>query len=138
LDGSKQGCKTSSTTIVPAIQVGTKLGSIERGQKSDPLQVIGAKGVTRNALCCHNSRETDFAKLCNDNRVRFTSSHHLYQRLPWRKHFADLHRWHAGALESIEQGGSISAGNGEQQPAGGLGIEKNGPDFCRDALTIAD
>jgi hypothetical protein len=69
---------------------------------------------------------------------RFASSHHLYQRLPWRKHFADLYGWHSGTLESIEQGSSISAGNGEQQPAGGLGIEKNGPDFCRDALTIAD
>src|SRR3954466_931641 len=65
-------------------------------------------------------------------------SHHLYQRLPWRKHFADLYRWHTGIGKSGEQGGRISAGNGEQQSAGGLGIEKDGPDFCRDALTIAD
>jgi hypothetical protein len=46
-------------------------------------------------------------------------SHHPYQRLPRRKDFADLHRWHAGALEGIEQGGRIGAGNGEQ-PADGL------------------
>jgi hypothetical protein len=34
---------------------------------------------------------------------------HLYQRLAWRKRFADLHRWHTGALESIEQRDGISA-----------------------------
>ena len=35
--------------------------------------------------------------------------HHLNQRLPWRKHFTDLYRWHTGALQSIEQRDGISA-----------------------------
>jgi hypothetical protein len=38
----------------------------------------------------------------------------LNQRLPGRKYFADLYRWHTGALESIEQSGGIGAGSGEQ------------------------
>jgi hypothetical protein len=35
---------------------------------------------------------------CLISPASFASSHHLNQRLPGRKHFADLYRWHAGAL----------------------------------------
>jgi hypothetical protein len=54
----------------------------------------------------------------------FDTSHPPYQRFPWRKHSANLHRGHTGTLQSIAEGGGIRAGNGEQQSAGGLGIEK--------------
>jgi hypothetical protein len=45
--------------------------------------------------------------------VLLFSSYHFNQRLPWRKHFANLHRRHARALQSIDQR-CISAGDGEQ------------------------
>ena len=45
---------------------------------------------------------------------RFASSHHLYQRLSWRQHFADLYSRHAGSGKSGEQRCGIGAGNREQ------------------------
>jgi hypothetical protein len=41
-------------------------------------------------------------------------SHHLNQRFPWRKHFADLYCGYTGALQSIEQRSGIGAGHREQ------------------------
>ena len=63
----------------------------------------------------HGIREIDLAS------ARVARSHHLNQQLPWRKHFTDLYRGHASALQSMEQCSSINAGNGQQQPASGLG-----------------
>ena len=76
-----------------------------------------------NGLVVINSPETDFVKLCAVNlAVPHFPLHNLYQRLSWRKHLADLHCRHAEAGKCVEQSGGIGAGNGEQQPAGSLGI----------------
>ena len=48
-----------------------------------------------------------------------------------RRHFANLYRRDAGIGQGGEQGSRIGAGDRQQQAAGGLGIEKDGPDFFR-------
>jgi hypothetical protein len=54
------------------------------------------------------------------------SSYYPYQQLPWRKHFADLHRGHAGALQSIEQHCNFRATLNSNSP---VVIEKTGSDY---------